>query len=70
MTSSIESNNLYVEQLETIQVDDVPPELLCAIWLQHQRKKVYSPFDCTYKDNTSSFNTERRLTNVAFTMQV
>ena len=45
ITSSIESNNLHVKQIETIQVNrvaQVPPP---AIWLWRQSKKVYSSLD-------------------------
>jgi len=64
ITSSIESNNLHVKQIESIQVNhvgQVPPR---AIWLRRQKKKVYSSLDPAYRDDISGSDAEMRLTMV------
>jgi len=51
--SSIESNNLHLIQIETIQVNCVAEVPLRAIWLRRQRK-VYRSMDHTYMDDISA----------------
>jgi hypothetical protein len=65
ITSSIESNNLHVKQIESIHVSrvaQVPPQ---AIWLQRQRKSVYSSLDCAYRDDISGSDAKKGPTMVA-----
>jgi len=69
ITSSIESNNLRVKQIESIQVSrvaQVPPR---AILLRHQRKKVYSSLNSAYRDDMRGSDTQKRLTTVASIVQ-
>jgi len=40
ITSSIESNNLYVQQIEGIEVNYIAEVPLHAIWVRHQQEKV------------------------------
>jgi len=65
ISSSIESNNLQVKQIESIQVDGVDRVPLCAFWLRRQRENVYSPLHCAYKDDISGSDATTRVTSVA-----
>jgi len=68
ITSSIESNNLHVKQIESIEVKRVahiPPQ---AIWQQRQQKKVYSSVGRAYKDDIQGSDAEQRLMAVASIM--
>jgi len=65
----MESNNLRVKQIETIQVNrvaQIPPR---AIWLHPQHKIVYSSLDDAYRDHICGSDAEQRLTTVASIMQ-
>jgi hypothetical protein len=65
----MESNNLHVTQIESIQVNcvaQVPPR---AIWLWRQRKKVYSSLDRAYRDDISGSDTEKKLRTVSSIVQ-
>ena len=69
ITSSIESNNPQVKQIESIQVNRVarvPPR---AIWLWRQRNKVYGSSDCAYRDDISFSDSKRMLMTVASIVQ-
>jgi len=59
ITSSIESNNIHVKQIESIQVNRDAPVPLQAMWLRRQQKKVYISFDRAYRDTICGFNTEK-----------
>jgi hypothetical protein len=65
ITWSIKSIKLHVKQIETIQVIHIAQVPLQAIWLRHQRKKVYSSLDCAYVDDISGSNTKKWLLTVA-----
>ena len=68
ITSSIESNNLHLKQIESIEVNRVahiPPR---AVWLWLQQKKMHSSLDCVYQDDISGSDTEKRLRMVASSM--
>jgi len=65
ITSSIESNNLHVKQIQGIEVNhvaEVPPS---AIWLRHLQKTVYSPLDQADSDDISGSDVENRLMTAA-----
>jgi len=69
ITSSIISNNLHVKSIGSIvlnRVAQVPP---CAIMLWRPLKMVYSPFDCTYRDDISGSDMKRMHTIVSSIVQ-
>jgi len=68
-TSSIESNNVHVKQIENIWVNPVAWVPLHAICQRHHQKKMYSPFNHAYRGDISGCNAEKRLTTVASNLQ-
>jgi len=65
ITSSMESNNLHVKQVENIEVNHVAQLPLWATWLQRRWKMVFSSLDRTNRDDINCSTTENMLTMVA-----
>lgn len=69
IASSIQLNNLHVNQTETIKVNHVPEVQWDAIWWQPQWKKVYRLFDRAYRQEVNGSDTETIVMMVASIMQ-
>jgi hypothetical protein len=69
ITSSIELNIIYIQQIGRIQVNHVAQVPLHAIWLWCQQKTVYSSCDHAYRHNMSGSDVDKRIRTVASIVQ-
>jgi len=69
ITSNIESNNVHITQIESIQVNRVAQVSPHAILLWPEQKEVSSNEDPAKRDDISGSDTKCRLTTVASIVQ-